>query len=397
MAMKRALLGSTAAVVLAALVLGCLEFDGQTVYLEYDKAKDRLAFIISYVGLHAAGPSESMPPDAQQLSESVEQLDNGVVKHTVALLASWPFAFCAEDLRAKIESQDTGWSEGLRRDALALLGRARVVNGGFYTDERGRLCGAQVVFIEQASAAVPLANRVINQAILQDRTPSELLDQVRARIRVERAQQGFAWLRLEGNSLVVHLPLPEKELAEGRQEFVSGLLRPLADGKPGYLAELRDMLASPVLVWHEDDLLRLRLGLVNAPSRLVTRPAQGYYVPNLIDHVTAGYGLRLDEALARYLVTPDAVAESEEEQAAQFMAPRLTQRERVRVLVGRLHAAPSDALRKLLRAEGTPPGSPALLGTPSAELLLRHWERWLGQPQGKTAGPQELPAPGDQP
>jgi hypothetical protein len=238
---------------------------------------------------------------------------------------------------------------------------------------------------------------VINQAILQDRTPKELLDEARARIRAERAQQGFAWLRLEGNSLVVHLPLPEKELAEGRPEFVSGLFRPLADGKPGYLAELRDMLASPVLVWHEDDLLRIRLGLVNAPSRLVTRPAQGYYVPNLIDHVTAGYGLRLDEALARYLVTPDAVAESEEEQAAQFMAPRLTQRERVRVLVGRLHAAPSDALRKLLRAEGTPPGSPALLGTPSDEFLLRHWERWLRQPQGMAAGPEQLAAPGGQP
>jgi hypothetical protein len=156
------LLGATAGVLLGALVFGCLEFDGQTVYLEYDKANDRLAFVVNYVGLYAAGDDETKPPNDEQFAQSVQQLDESVAKHTVALLGNWPFAFNAEDLRAKIESPDTGWPDELRRDALALLGHARVLNGGFYTDEEGRLCGAQVVFVEQASEAVPLANRVIN-------------------------------------------------------------------------------------------------------------------------------------------------------------------------------------------------------------------------------------------
>jgi hypothetical protein len=376
--------------------VGCLEFDGQTVYLEYDKANDRLALIINYVGLYAGGDADATPPTDQQLTESVEQLDQGVSKHTVALLSTFPFAFSAEDLRAEIERPDKEWPSELRRDALALLGRARVLNGGFYTDEKGRLCGAQVVFIEQASQAVPLVNRVVNQAILWDKRLDEHEDEV-ARVMVQRAQQDFAWLRLEGNSLVVHLACPESALQEPRRDLVRNLLEPLADGRAGYLPELQALLESPVLVWQEGDLLRIRLGLVNAPSRLVTCPANGSYLPNLLEHVRATHGLELDGNLARYLVEPKAAALTEAQEAARLMAPRLTQRERARVLVGQLHAAPSEALRKLLRAEGTPPGSPALLGAPSDEFLLRHWERWLGQPQGMTAGPEQLTAPGDQP
>ena len=396
MGLRRVLLGVAAGVLLGALVLGCLEFDGQTAYVEYDKANDRLAFIINYVGLYAAGPSEDMPPDDQQLSDSIGQLDSGVAKHTVALLGSWPWAFSAEDLRAKIESPDTGWPEDLRRDALALMGHARVLNGGFYTDERGRLCGAQVVFVEQASEAVPLANRVINQAILWDRDLNELEDDV-ARVMVERAQQSFAWLRLEGNSLVVHFACPESTLQERRKEFARGVLRPLAEARAAYVPELQGLLESPVLVWQEDDLLRVRLGLVSTPSRLVMRPASGNYLPNLLAHVRATHGMKLDANLARYLVAPDGQATSEEEQAARFIAPRLTQRERVRVLVSQLHAAPTDALRGLLRAEAASPGSPALPANAPDDFLLQYWERWLTPPGGGAGAPQGPPAGGGQP
>ncbi len=50
--MKRRTAWTLAIALMALLLAGCLEFDGQTLYFEYDAQNDRLLFVLNYVGLY---------------------------------------------------------------------------------------------------------------------------------------------------------------------------------------------------------------------------------------------------------------------------------------------------------------------------------------------------------
>lgn len=333
--------------VLAGAVLGCLEFDEQTVYVEHDQANDRLILIFNYMGLFAAGGDHAEPPSAADLEASKEQLAEGLELRTVAVIDTWPLAASVPELREAL-AEDDELPEDVRRRIGWLLDEIAVRNGGFYTDPPGRLCGAQVVIIEHASRTIPLINRVINRLMLEEDLN---LDHPAERILLDRARRGQEWVKLDGHALEVSFALPEKDL-----------------------------------VWHEDDLFRLKLGYRSMPSELVTLPALGDYRPNLEEHVAETYGLHLDARLARYLLEPDAPAETGEEQAGRLMAPRLTRRQRVRALVHALKAESSEALRAKLREEPLPEGAGGDRGDLSDDELLGRWQEWLASPPGAASG-----------
>jgi hypothetical protein len=374
---------------IAAAILGCLEFDEQTVYVEHDRANDRLILIFNYMGLFAGkADTHSDAPSPKDLDESKKQLAEALAQHTVAVVDTWPFAASVDELR---KEEVEGEPEYLRKRFGWILDEITVRNGGFYTDPSGRLCAAQVVTVEHASRTVPLINRVINGGILYE---ARKADDLTERIALDHARHGQDWLALKGHALDVSYPMAEADFADGRDAFADWLLQAVEDAAKtvrdssggtvddepdleGRLVSLRDFVASPILVWHEGDLLRVRLGYESMPSELVVLPVRGDYRPNLAEHVAQTYGLHLDANLARYLLEPDAPAETEEQEAARVMAPRLTQRQRARVLVHALDSGPSDALRKKLRDEPLPKGVKARKPKPSDGELLALWREWL--------------------
>jgi hypothetical protein len=147
---------------------------------------------------------------------------------------------------------------------------------------------------------------------------------------------------------------------------------------------LRSLFMNPVLVWHEGDLAKVRCGYASEPFRFITKATHGDYVPNIVERIVEDQGLKLDGRLARYLVEPDTEVHEEADLAAQIMAPRLSQRERVRVLVHQLKAAPSPACWELLRSEEGPAAAGEGQETPSDDQLLESWEQRLRGQYGVT-------------
>ncbi len=387
----------TCAVLLGMLLLGCLEFDEQTVYVEHDRENDRLLLIINYRGLYAEEPD---------VMQAQSQLQEALENETVALLGNWPFAFPLREMREDLREPDPEalheMPEEVRLGLLRLLERIKVLNGGFYTDPAGRVCGAQVVVIENIADTVGLANDVINAAVLADLEDYETDnsdDAAAARLALEYARRGESWIELKGHSLVASFPLPERDLIEGRRDIAEGLTDPDDMDAELYLRVLRDLFESPILVWHEDDLLKVKCGYVSEPSVFTAKPRRGEYEPNLVEHITETYGLHLDANLARFLADPDASAETDAERAARLMAPRLAQRERVRVLVHRLTTDPADEYWAKLREERLPPGELAQPADLADQELLERWEEWLRRTaeaaeRAAVDEPQLAPPPG---
>jgi hypothetical protein len=361
-----------------AVCSACLDFDEQKIYAEHDEKADQLIFVIQYEGIYATG----------EAGEAQNQLGEAVQNKTIALGGNWPFAFPIEKLKkelAGVPDVNDKRPPDLRRRMLDLLNRITVLNGGFYHDAAGRLCGMQVVVIDRANDTVALANRLINEHIILQAVQEGAVPEGGFKLAaLEAARKGHTWLTLKGNSLIVRAPMPEAEAAEGRAEFFANI-KPDGDATPGeQLQWLKTMLSNPVYVWHEDNTLSVKLGHEGRPGRYTGKAPRGKYNHNMDEHVLYKYGFKLDELLARYLADPNAAANTEAEKAARIMAPRLAKAELVRVLVERIRVAPNDALRKLLRDVPLEPeiGQQEL----TDEQRLEAWANWLkeqAQPQQK--------------
>jgi hypothetical protein len=374
-----------------------VDFDEQTIYLEHDAEGDRLVIVINYRGFYAApeapmwgGPAPEVATQSD-IEDSEGQLRKAVEGKTVALLGNWPFLFPMRDIRRDLiePGEDADLPEQMRRDLLAFMEHLKVYNAGFYTDAAGRACGAQVLVVEGVSEVVPLANRLINQAVLRSAEEDPPSDETE-KLWVQHAGEGHAWIELDGQSLICSVPVPEEEIAKGRRSLAEDLLERYLERDEPYRRGVIDLLSSPIFIWQEGDLFKVRLGLASTPSVLVVKPPLGDYEPNMEAHIRETYGLEVAPNLARYLVAPDTAASSEAEIAARIMAPRLTKRGRVRALVARLKAAPSEPHWERLRQEGLPEEGEEPAAERTDEDLLVLWEDWLKK-QAVPGGPRPEP------
>lgn len=369
-----------AAAAFGSLFAGCLEFDEQTVYVEHDAPNDRLILVLDYKGLYAGDLATDEGGREVAGGEAVLQLREAVKKRTAAFVDNWPFAISVREVREKLADEDKLQLPPELRDGLIrLLQHVEVLNGGFYVDGEDRICGMQVVIVERVSEFIPLANDLINRAILLD-AAERSADHVgpMQRAAAEWARAGRPWLSMSGHSISCAVPVPEDVLREGRPEGVGDLLREAGGEEALVLRSICDVLSGPIWALHEDDVLKVKAGYQSRPCTLVTRPRQDDYRGNLVDHIRDTYGLELVPAMATYIADPDAAAETEAERAAKIIAARLPAERRALMLLKQTEVKPAPACYEALRVEALQLGFEA----PETELadgeLVEFWRARLG-------------------
>ena len=361
------------------LTLGCLDFDEQHIHVEHDQEADRLVVVIDYEALYASRDQEgNLTPESMQ--EAADQLEEAFQLRKIAVYDNHQYTFSQEGQRAQL----MGFGNitlGVLDDLQWLVEHTTVLNAGFYLDARGRLCGAQVVIIEPFAEFVTRANRSVNAAVLAGAAIN--LDDTDLLAMAGAALAGHVWWRVDGHSSTVSLPMTEDEMHEQVRSWTADELASDAAGHSELQHPFALVLANPVQLWHAEGAMHVKVGTASESSLYVTRPDHGRYLSNLVEHVRETYGLELDGLLARYLLEPEAYAETEAERAARIMAPRLATEAKVRVLIHQLSTAPSEPYRQMLRDVGADLAQDGPSPDLTDEELIEFWRQKRGGASGQ--------------
>jgi hypothetical protein len=127
------------------LLAGCLEIDGQDVFLSYDEENDRIDAMFVHQGLFAEGGNDN------DIGTATKDLEEAMASGEFAFWNNWPL------------SCDPTRNYDAPRNAL--VKHLDVENGGLFTDPQGVLCGYQFLRINKAKSFIKKINTLFEFAI----------------------------------------------------------------------------------------------------------------------------------------------------------------------------------------------------------------------------------------
>ncbi|MBN2361156.1 MAG: hypothetical protein JXR83_17000, partial [Deltaproteobacteria bacterium] len=214
-------------------LLGCIDFDGQTLTFRHDVKNDRLLIFQVYQGIHTTGDGDgnvSRPAKAKTkaakkaavspTAKEIEQLESVVKGQRTFFFGNWiteyDRASCeksvAEHTAAAASRPANSAASAPRPTELRqraaelalcqqLLESVKMVNGKFFLNGAKQLSAYQQVTVERVSKVIGLTNAAIDAALAGDSLEKYSPAQ-RAKLR-DFAAKGGRWVELEGNELRV--------------------------------------------------------------------------------------------------------------------------------------------------------------------------------------------------
>lgn len=123
------------------LLGGCLEIDGQEVYLRYDEENDRIDALFIYRGIFAEGG------ERDALDTAKKDLEGAMQSGEFMFWNNWP-----------LKCDPSGNYDATRN---ALIKHLEVENGGLFTDPQDKLCGYQFIRVNKAKSFIKKLNTLI--------------------------------------------------------------------------------------------------------------------------------------------------------------------------------------------------------------------------------------------
>jgi hypothetical protein len=322
--------------VLLVLLPGCVQLTGQRISWFYDQAKDELQILIDYDGIHDSGNDAG--------GKGTEQIPQFVREGSVMLL-DWPFQLDMAELRKKAEENGP---KSLERDWARLFLSLKTEALGYYHEPDGHVGAVQRITVPRASEFLAKANSLISRQVLDaspvsDGTMARTVQRIRA-----AAEQGHAWIRLDGQSIRIDVPVHPDEWTGFKTQrlhdvagYVAKALAPnaSADEKAAYPWALQALTSLPISYLEKDDRVEFVLGRVKTPSTWRYQ-FRSDYEPSLEKVVAQSVKTNVDETAADALLQPNAAASDPVRALLDWGPPE----DRVRVLMST--AQGGDAARK---------------------------------------------------
>ena len=250
---------------IAALVShGCVELNGQRIVWSYDKGSDTLTMLLFYDGI-SDSKSQGNGQASEQLRAAVGQGD--------IMLLDWPFHLKRDEIQRSAEKPDVPLE--VRAFASKYLTQVTTRIVGRYTDGAGRLGIAQQVTIKDASGLIASANKAISAGILQewgDNKTHKSGFKVSTRLLVAAARTGHAWIRLDGQALVVDIPAFADDVRAMRARLAEDVLSDAAKKGPlgihQMMAGMASITSNGGAFIQDEDRVQLRLGFKTRPETM---------------------------------------------------------------------------------------------------------------------------------
>ncbi len=252
----------------------CVHLTGQRIAWFHDVANDELRFLVLYDGIHDNGDA---PDGEEQIAKFVANGD--------AMLLDWPFHFDREDLATASAGPSVTPAE---RIAFDLVAATKCEAVGWYREPNGRIGALQRITISHVSKVLAALNDAISRGILKDDGDANkewpaTLDRIR-----DGAQHGQQWVTLDGQQIVVTIPVHPDEWERGKAHAVDDLVKSLTSEGDSRLGEtirfLRDVARLPLSVIDDGDRVTILLGHPGKPG-LARAEIRDAYQPNLEDAV----------------------------------------------------------------------------------------------------------------
>ena len=218
----------------------CVQFDGQSLLVRHDAARDRLDALLIYRDLHTTGDS----------AEGIAQLEAiRAGQRTFALGSNFPLLFKLDELAS--EKRDNKPAAASLIDSL--VGRITVRNGSLWQDAQGRVCGSQLVRLEGVEETLLAVNGVFHETLsgpggVERFAADWHLSDTESIALLRKAATGrFTFAGLRGSAIWFALPVSDAGLVSLKRELFDTLEQALAASNTGSKASSEQAQAHATL------------------------------------------------------------------------------------------------------------------------------------------------------
>ena len=276
-------------------ITACIEFESQSVSFRHLPDKDTLLIIQQYNGICGGNKKEGLSKD------EIGQLDTLMTSAQTFFFSNWLLQYDREESIKIIQRlskpaepddrlNDPAARERLRVFNKLLVDNITILNGQFYLDQKGKLCGIQKITIANISKILAAANNSIRDLILSELADgvdgfSEFSDETRHLLR-QAAGGNQSFLQIEGNRLTFRWPIALDDvikhiLNENKEDKEDGFwFRNFARGGLEFAYVKNNACFS--------------IGSKDAPFSSLTAVSLGKvdYTPNAVQHVKTKFKLQ---------------------------------------------------------------------------------------------------------
>jgi len=278
-------------------LLGCIDFDGQTLSFRHDAKNDRLLIFQLYQGIHTSGDGDgsaskpakgkAVKPAASPTEKEIDQLESVARGQRTFFFGNWITEYnresCVEELAKSSASKPASApasqpSPAEQRSSAAnaaacrqLIDSVKITNGKFFINDSKQLSAYQQITIENVSKLIPLINVVVDADLAADAlekySPAE-----RAKLRGFAAKRG-RWVELNGNELRIRFWDPYDKFIEFRDETLKMFNR------------------GQIVINYDEPLVEVIIGRPDNAVTTLTTPGTSKPDRKLIEHVRKKYGI----------------------------------------------------------------------------------------------------------
>ena len=231
-----------AALLLAPLLFtSCIQFDGQNASYRHDVERDELRIFQVYERIHVERGRNNTPLTSREKG----QLADLRLNQPTFFFGNWMFVLRRDQLGSQIEELEKKLVDPKARGeasvdlvraeleiCIALHESLQVVNGDFYTNDKGELCGYQMVRLANLKRLVKATNAYISATAVNSAKSgwSE-----KSKAKVLAAAMRSQWIEIDGNQISANFPIKATDYDEDSDDRKTYK----ADGKPTFLEKIK--------------------------------------------------------------------------------------------------------------------------------------------------------------
>ena len=207
----------------------CIEFEGQNLTYYHDEEKDEIRITLKYQGIfgnlykgqNAHYNSRDIATGDRLNQKQIEQLASVLEQKRAFFFSNWIFEFSPKLLAQMLDDQNERSKDHRFGKAEIDLIQNLIINGelnniGFYSGTKDKVCGAQTLRIQNLSAILTLANKVIKRQIiarisewkkdLSSKKLSTTPDEEVIQLLEKKMATPYTFIKIEGNLVTLQFP-----------------------------------------------------------------------------------------------------------------------------------------------------------------------------------------------